>query len=66
MTLYPSSGLGRGTGLALQRLGELRRIAPATLVEYQQSIEKRRACERLLQITIESVKIILQVLRERS
>jgi len=35
-------------------LKELRAIAPATFEDYQQ-IEKRRACERLLQIAIESV-----------
>lgn len=35
-------------------LRELRQIAPATFEEYQR-VEVRRACERLLQIAIESV-----------
>lgn len=35
-------------------LEELRQISPATFEEYQK-IEKRRACERLLQISVESV-----------
>lgn len=35
-------------------LKELRQIAPASFAEYQK-VEKRRACERLLQIAIESV-----------
>jgi uncharacterized protein YutE (UPF0331/DUF86 family) len=35
-------------------LRELRAIAPAGFAEFQQ-IEKRRACERLLQISIEAV-----------
>ena len=35
-------------------LSELRQIAPATFEQYQQ-VEKRRACERLLQIAIEGV-----------
>jgi uncharacterized protein YutE (UPF0331/DUF86 family) len=35
-------------------LRELRAIAPATFEEYT-SIEKRRACERLLQVSIECV-----------
>lgn len=35
-------------------LNELRQIAPATFEAYQ-AIEKRRACERLLQISIESL-----------
>lgn len=43
-------------------LHELRQIAPAVLEEYQQSIEKRRACERLLQIAIESVIDICHLL----
>lgn len=34
---------------------ELRQIAPASLDEYRQSVEKRRASERLLQIAVESV-----------
>jgi uncharacterized protein YutE (UPF0331/DUF86 family) len=36
-------------------LRELHQIAPPTLEEYRRSIEKRRACERLLQIATESV-----------
>ncbi|MBI1744107.1 DUF86 domain-containing protein [Candidatus Acetothermia bacterium] len=35
-------------------LEELRQIRPASFEEYQK-IEKRRACERLLQISVESV-----------
>lgn len=34
---------------------ELRQVVPATFAEYVQSVEKRRACERLLQIAIECV-----------
>ena len=33
-------------------LGELRTIVPATLQEYR-TVEKRRSCERLLQVSIE-------------
>jgi uncharacterized protein YutE (UPF0331/DUF86 family) len=36
-------------------LDELRRIAPSNFEEYLGSIEKRRACERLLQISVEAV-----------
>jgi len=36
-------------------LRELRQVLPATFAEYLASIEKRRACERLLQISIECV-----------
>jgi uncharacterized protein YutE (UPF0331/DUF86 family) len=35
-------------------LAELRAVAPARLTEYK-TIEKRRACERLLQILVEAV-----------
>ena len=35
-------------------LGELRAIAPTSIEAYR-TIEKRRACERLLQVSIESV-----------
>lgn len=35
-------------------VGELRQVAPANFLDYQASIEKRRACERLLQLSIES------------
>lgn len=38
-------------------LRELREILPASFEEYQR-IEKRRACERLLQVSIECVIII--------
>ncbi|MCS7274912.1 MAG: hypothetical protein NZ610_05890 [Candidatus Bipolaricaulota bacterium] len=41
-------------------LHELRQIAPAVLEEYQQSIEKRRACERLLQIAPSANKARMQ------
>lgn len=48
-------------------LNELSQIAPSTFEEYAQSIEKRRACERLLQISVEAVidicAIIVQSLR---
>lgn len=36
-------------------LRELRQIAPKRFEEYEASIEKRRACERLLQIAVEAV-----------
>ncbi len=36
-------------------LRELRQIAPKLFEEYEASIEKRRACERLLQIAVEAV-----------
>ena len=42
-------------------LGELRQIAPANFKEYQK-VEKRRACERLLQISIASVIDICSLL----
>jgi uncharacterized protein YutE (UPF0331/DUF86 family) len=35
-------------------LGELRSVAPAGFEEYRQ-VEKKRACERLLQVSIEAV-----------
>jgi uncharacterized protein YutE (UPF0331/DUF86 family) len=35
-------------------LGELRSVAPARFEEYRQ-VEKKRACERLLQVSIEAV-----------
>lgn len=40
---------------------ELRQIMPASLKEYQE-IEKRRACERLLQISIECIIDIDRIL----
>lgn len=36
-------------------LNELKQIAPTSFDEYVRSIEKRRACERLLQISVETV-----------
>lgn len=36
-------------------LGELRQIAPESYACYMESVEKRRACERLLQMSIECV-----------
>lgn len=36
-------------------LGELRQIVPESYARYVESVEKRRACERLLQIAIECV-----------
>jgi uncharacterized protein YutE (UPF0331/DUF86 family) len=36
-------------------LSELRQILPKSFDEYVRSIEKRRACERLLQIAVEAV-----------
>ncbi len=36
-------------------LGELEKIAPRNLDEYVSSVEKRRACEKLLDISIEFV-----------
>src|SRR3990172_9490082 len=38
-----------------RHLRELREVTPASLEEYLQKVEKRRACERLLQIAIENV-----------
>jgi uncharacterized protein YutE (UPF0331/DUF86 family) len=42
-------------------LAELRAVAPARLSEYK-SIEKRRACERLLQILVEAVVDVCSLL----
>lgn len=36
-------------------LAELNHILPKSFNEYERSVEKRRACERLLQISIETV-----------
>lgn len=36
-------------------LGELQQVAPESYARYMDSVEKRRACERLLQISIECV-----------
>jgi len=36
-------------------LSELSQIAPPSFDDYVRSIEKRRACERLLQISVETV-----------
>jgi uncharacterized protein YutE (UPF0331/DUF86 family) len=36
-------------------LGELRQVVPESYARYVESVEKRRACERLLQISIECV-----------
>lgn len=38
-----------------QYLGELEEVIPGSCGEYKSSVEKRRAAERLLQITIEAV-----------
>ena len=43
-------------------MGELEDIKPVSLNEYKNSVEKRRACERLLQIAVESVIDICNVL----
>lgn len=43
-------------------LNELAQIAPSSFEEYIRSIEKRRACERLLQISIEAVIDICAIL----
>jgi uncharacterized protein YutE (UPF0331/DUF86 family) len=42
-------------------LGELRSIAPESLAAYRQ-VEKRRACERLLQISVETVLDVCHLL----
>lgn len=34
---------------------ELRQVAPESFAEYMQKVENRRACERLLQISIECI-----------
>jgi uncharacterized protein YutE (UPF0331/DUF86 family) len=36
-------------------LGELRHIVPESYARYMESVEKRRACERVLQIAVECV-----------
>lgn len=43
-------------------LNELAQIAPSSFEEYVRSIEKRRACERLLQISVETVIDICAIL----
>lgn len=43
-------------------LEELESIKPSSFEEYKNSIEKKRACERLLQIAIESVLDICNIL----
>lgn len=43
-------------------VGELRYVVPVSFAEYRSSIEKRRACERLLQISIECVLDICNLL----
>jgi len=43
-------------------LNELREIAPKSYKGYKESIEKRRACERLLHISIECVIDVCNVL----
>jgi uncharacterized protein YutE (UPF0331/DUF86 family) len=42
-------------------LGELRTIAPARLEDYR-TVEKRRACERLIQVSVEAVLDICALL----
>lgn len=43
-------------------LGELEQVKPSSLEEYTTSIEKKRSCERILQIAIESVIDICQII----
>jgi uncharacterized protein YutE (UPF0331/DUF86 family) len=43
-------------------LGELKTISPQSLEEYTSTIEKRRSCERLLQLAIECVVDICHLL----
>lgn len=43
-------------------LGELGKVAPESYEEYQTSIEKRRACERLLHISIECMIDVCNIL----
>lgn len=43
-------------------LNELSQVAPSSFEEYVRSIEKRRACERLLQISVETVIDICAIL----
>lgn len=43
-------------------VGELRQVVPESFAEYRDSIAKRRACERLLQIAIECVLDICNLL----
>jgi len=42
-------------------LGELRSVVPATFPEYR-TVEKRRSCERLLQVSIEAVVDVCSLL----
>lgn len=42
-------------------LGELRSVVPATLQEYR-TVEKRRSCERLLQVSIETAVDVCSLL----
>lgn len=42
-------------------LGELRSVVPATLQEYR-TVEKRRSCERLLQLSIETAVDVCSLL----
>lgn len=43
-------------------LEELEKIKPSDFEEYEKSIEKKRSCERLLQISVESVIDICNIL----
>lgn len=43
-------------------LNELSKIKPVTLEEYEKSIKDKRACERLLQISIETVIDIANII----
>lgn len=43
-------------------LGELRQIMPESYARYVESVEKRRACERLLQIAVECVMDVCALL----
>jgi uncharacterized protein YutE (UPF0331/DUF86 family) len=46
-------------------LGELEEILPKDFDEYNHSIEKKRACERLLQISIEIIIDILNIITSK-
>jgi uncharacterized protein YutE (UPF0331/DUF86 family) len=43
-------------------IDEIRKVAPSSFDEYEYSIEKKRACERLLQISIEAVLDICNII----
>lgn len=49
-----------------QYLEEIEQVAPSDFEEYESSIEKKRACERILQILIENVIDICNIITSES